>query len=121
MQAGLVGVLVLALCMTLVSITGCHESPRPIGIRMRKVSQFEDELKRYQAFPEPKAIAISGDVQGIYSMGYSSGAPSRADAMREALEDCEERRAIRGIEGACVLYAVNDEVISLDESHTVPE
>jgi hypothetical protein len=88
---------------------------------MRKVSQFEDEMKRYRAFPEPKAIAISGDAHGVYAMGYSSGAPSRADAIREALKDCEERRSIRGIEGSCVLHAVNDEVIGSDESHSDAE
>ena len=34
----------------------CQESARPIGIRLKKVSQFEDEMKRYQKFDLHKAF-----------------------------------------------------------------
>jgi hypothetical protein len=104
---------------------GCRESIRPIGVRLKKTSQFENEMKRYHEFDPHKAIAVAGDVQGAYAMGYAVGAASQEQAIREAFAECQKRRSERRIAGDCSLYAIDDNVFGRNESEAseavVPE
>jgi hypothetical protein len=101
----------LMLLVAAVPLGGCHGSARPIGIPLKKTSQFESEMNHYRALEPHKAIAVAGDVGGRYAMGYAHGLPSREAAIAEALAHCEQRRKDRRIEAECRLHAIGDEVV----------
>jgi len=56
-----------------------------------------------------RAIAVAGDLNGVYASGFAYAYPIQALANDEALENCEERRIDRRIEGECRLYAIDDD------------
>lgn len=102
----------LALMVAASPLSGCRGPAKPIGIPLKATSQFENEMKRYHEFGPHKAIAVAGDVGGLYVMGYGQSLPSREAAISEALAYCEERRKDRQIEAECRLHAVGDDVVA---------
>ena len=91
------------------AIGGCMRSGgSPMGIPLREVTRFESEWKNYQRLGPRKALAVAGDLDGVYVSGFAFAYPIQALANDEALESCEERRADRRIEDECRLYAIGD-------------
>lgn len=93
-----------------VLLAGCSAKV-PLGIALRNRSQFENEWSSYLRMAPSKALAVAGDVTTTHVVGYAHDAASDEHAVREAIAACEQRRDDRRIEGACRLYAVNEEVV----------
>jgi hypothetical protein len=83
----------------------------PMGIRLRTMTRFESEWKNYQRLGSLKALAVAGDLNGVYVSGFAYAYPIQSLANDEALENCEERRADRRVEDACRLYAIGDDQV----------
>ncbi len=89
---------------------GCFRSGgSPMGVPLKSTTQFEAEWRNYQRLSGLKALAVSGDLRGVYVSGFAWAYPLQEPANEEALENCEERRADRRVEPACRLYAIGDE------------
>ena len=100
--------LMLVLC--LIAAGGCMRSGgSPMGIPLRGMTQFDSEWKGYQDLGPRKAIAVAGDLNGVYVSGFAYAYPIQSLANDEALENCEERRRDRRIEGECRLFAIGDD------------
>jgi hypothetical protein len=82
-----------------------------MGIPLREMSQFDSEWKNYQCLGSLKALAVAGDLNGVYVSGFAYLYPLQALANDEALENCEERRADRRVEEECRLYAIGDDPV----------
>jgi hypothetical protein len=80
-----------------------------MGVPLRSRTQFEAEWRSYQRLTGLKALAVAGDLKGVYVSGFAWAYPVQEIANDEALENCTERRADRSVEGACRLYAIGDE------------
>ena len=107
----------VALASCLLAAGGCMRSGgSPMGIPLRTMTQFESEWKNYQRLGSLKALAVAGDLNGVYVSGFAYAYPIQALADDEALENCEERRADRRIEDACRLYAIGDDRVQESES-----
>jgi len=101
-----------ALGVLLFAVGGCMRSGgSPMGIPLREMTQFDSEWKNYQRLGSLKALAVAGDLNGVYVSGFAFAYPVQALANDEALENCEERRADRRVEDACRLYAIGDDRI----------
>ena len=101
-----------ALGVLLFVVGGCMRSGgSPMGIPLRTMTQFESEWKNYQRLGSLKALAVAGDLNGVYVSGFAYAYPIQALANDEALENCEERRADRRVEEECRLYAIGDDQI----------
>jgi hypothetical protein len=87
-----------------------------MGIPLREMSQFDSEWKNYQRLRSLKALAVAGDLNGVYVSGFAFAYPVQALANDEALENCEERRADRRVEQECRLYAIGDDRVDETES-----
>jgi hypothetical protein len=87
---------------------GCAALRAPVGIPVRAQTRFRTEWRDYLWLPGEKAIAVAGDVEGLYVSGVAHGLASAEAAVREAVARCERRRVDRGIAAACRLYAVGD-------------
>jgi len=99
-----------ALAVCLLAAGGCLRSGgSPMGIPLREVTQFESEWKNFQRLRPLKALAVAGDLDGVYVSGFAYAYPIQALANAEALENCDERRADRRVEQECRLYAIGDE------------
>ena len=83
-----------------------------MGIPLREMTQFESEWKNFQRLRPRKALAVAGDLDGVYVSGFAYAYPIQALANAEALENCDERRADRRIEQECRLYAVGNEPLA---------
>ena len=83
-----------------------------MGIPLREMTQFESEWKNFQRLRPLKALAVAGDLNGVYVSGFAYAYPIQALANAEALENCDERRADRRIEQECHLYAVGNEPLA---------
>jgi len=60
-------------------------------------------------------MAIAGDPRrDRWVTGAVGGQATRSQAEAEALRQCRERRGMRRMQAACVLYAVGDEVVWRD-------
>jgi hypothetical protein len=81
----------------------------PMGVPLREMTQFDSEWKNYQHLGSMKAIAVAGDLNGVYVSGFAFAYPMQMLANDEALENCEERRVDRRIEGECRLYAIDND------------
>jgi len=81
----------------------------PMGVPLREMTQFESEWKNYQRLRPLKALAVTGDLNGVYVSGFAFAYPVQSLANDEALENCEERRVDRRIEIECRLYAIGDD------------
>jgi hypothetical protein len=79
-----------------------------IGIPLRAKTRFRAEWRDYLTLPEEKAIAVAGDVEGLYVSGVAHGLTSAEAAVREAVARCERRRADRWIAAPCRPYAVGN-------------
>ncbi len=89
---------------------GCMRSGgSPMGVPLRRSTQFESQWRSYQRLSGLKALAVAGDLRGVYAAGFAFSYPIQALANDEALETCEQRRADRRIEDPCRLYAIGDE------------
>ena len=105
-----VPVKLVALASCLLAAGGCMRSGgSPMGIPLRTMTQFESEWKNYQRLGSLKALAVAGDLNGVYVSGFAYAYPIQALANDEALENCEERRTDRRVEDACRLYAIGDD------------
>ena len=78
-----------------------------MGIPLRTTSRFEAEWTSYLALPPHKALAVAGDVEGVYVSATACGDPSAQVASDRALRACEQRRKDRRIESGCQIYAVD--------------
>jgi hypothetical protein len=117
-----VGFILLAIfAATILAQSGCRENTRRIGVRLKKTSQFENEIKRYHDFAPHKAIAVAGDVWGAYAIGYAVEAASQREAVSEALDECDKHRSERRIADDCRLHAIDDDIIGEDEDHPTAE
>ncbi len=94
-----------------VLLVGCSAKP-PMGVALRSHSQFESEWGSYLKMAPSKALAVAGDITKTHVVGYAHDAASDEHAAREAIAACEKRRGDRRIEGACRLYAVNEEIVA---------
>jgi hypothetical protein len=104
------------LVASLVAVGGCFRSGgSPMGVALKSRTQFESEWRGYQRLTGMKALAVAGDLQGVYVSGFAWAYPVQKPANREALENCEERRADRRVEPECRLYAVGDERLGAAE------
>jgi hypothetical protein len=81
----------------------------PMGVPLRETTQFESEWKNYQRLGSLKALAVTGDLSGVYVSGFAFAYPIQALANDEALENCDERRVDRRLADACRLYAIGDD------------
>jgi hypothetical protein len=92
------------------AVAGCMRSGgSPMGVPLRERTQFESQWRSYQRLSGLKALAVAGDLEGVYVSGFAFSYPIQALADDEALETCEQRRTDRRIEDACRLYAIGDE------------
>jgi len=64
--------------------------------------------------PDERAIAVSGDLEGLWVAGATGGHRTRLAASEEALAECERRRRVRRVAAPCHLYAVGDRRILVD-------
>jgi hypothetical protein len=83
----------------------------PIGLELRSSGRFDTEWRAYLKLPPHKSVAIAGDVEGRYVIGYGFEKATRAAASSAAMEDCNLRRADKRIEDSCRIVAVDDEMI----------
>ena len=65
---------------------------------------------QYREFPDARAIAIAGNPAAVWVGGAAAGLATTGEAEREALAECERRRARRRLQAPCVVYAVGSEV-----------
>jgi hypothetical protein len=107
--------LVFSCCAALV-VSGCISSGSPMGVTFKSRTQFEVEWSAYLEMAPHKAMAIAGDIDSQYVLGYSHAYPTEASAIDEALEACEERRTDRRMEAPCKLYASSDELRDASEA-----
>jgi hypothetical protein len=83
----------------------------PMGIEVKSVTQFQSEWRAYSRHVGFKALAVAGDLEGVYVSGYAYAYPSEDMAIEAAFEYCEGRRTDRRITEKCRLYAVGDDVV----------
>ena len=88
-----------------------------MGVPLRTTTQFESEWRSYQRLTGLKALAVAGDLNGVYVSGFAWGYPIQRLANQEALENCEERRRDRRVEDACRLYATGDDLVEDAETN----
>ena len=98
------------LAATLLStlVAGCYRSP--IGMPLPSAPRFKAEWKNYSRLEPNKALAIAGDTQGTYVIGYAFAQSSEPAAVQAAMDACEARRADRRIEAPCRTYAIGERV-----------
>jgi len=89
---------------------GCASWGTPIGIPLRNKTRFASEWKKYEGMAGFKALAVAGNLGGIYVSGWTSDYCEQQEATAEALQRCEERRRDRKISGPCRIYAVGNEI-----------
>lgn len=93
-------------------LTACSRSARTIGISMSAApTRFEREWRAYRKHPPQKALAVAGNLMGLYVSGVAFGDSSDILAREQALSNCEQRRADRRLEAACRMYAIGDTVL----------
>ena len=86
------------LTASLLAVGGCFRSGgSPMGVPLRSTTQFESEWSGYQRLTGLKALAVAGDLRGVYVSGFAWAYPAQEFANDEALENCEERRADRRV------------------------
>jgi hypothetical protein len=96
--------------LILLALPGCWLPSQPIGIEMRNKTRFESEWQAYLDLPGPKALAVAGDLDGVYASGFAAGASNEQEATDQALRDCDDRRADRRIADPCQTYAIGDRI-----------
>ena len=101
--------LAFLLLLAAISAGGCRSGASPMGVEFKRRTQFESEWSRYRELEPNKAVAIAGDIEGRYVLGYAHALASEASAIEAALADCERRRADRNLDAPCRLFAVNAE------------
>lgn len=89
-------------------VPGCHRHPS-LGIPLRATPRFEAEHRLYTKLDGHKSLALAGERQAQFVLGYSYGMQNTAAASRAALHDCDERRRQRRIEAPCRIIAIDDE------------
>jgi hypothetical protein len=87
----------------------------PMGIPLREMTQFDSEWKNYQRLGPLKALAVAGDLNGVYVSGFAFAYPIQVLANDEALENCEERRVDRRVADECHLFAIGDDRVQKAE------
>ena len=90
----------------LIAADGCSSKPKPMGVELQKETRFQSEWKKYLELPQYKAIAVAGDINGVYASGVSQGQSDWQVAVIEALKQCEARRKERGITQPCSTFAI---------------
>ncbi len=88
------------------ALAACTLPQRTLGIEMREQSRFQQQWKRYQKLEDFKALVIAGDVEGVYVSGFSYEMASTDEAVRAALDLCEQRRTDRRIVAPCRTVAI---------------
>jgi hypothetical protein len=99
-RAARAGALALALSLACVS-DGVSPHPKLAAV-----------WKSYQKLPAVRALAIAGDPRRDRWISAASGGHAElSEAVEGALIGCRSRRAARRMRAACVLYAVEDEIV----------
>ena len=105
------GALALLLA-SLVGSAGCSSSVQPIGLPLNDRTRWESEWKRYLRFADQKALAAAGDIQGQFVSGIASGKATQEEAVKAALDDCEQRRVDRRLSDECRIHAIGNELVT---------
>jgi hypothetical protein len=92
--------------VALVAAAGCGSKREPMGVELQKQTRFQSEWKKYLQLPQFKAMAVAGDINGVYASGVSQGQSDWQVAVVEALKQCESRRKERGITQPCSTFAI---------------
>lgn len=90
----------------------CNLGPGRIGVRLEKMPRFDWEWGRYLEIPGCKSLAVAGNPEGVYVSGVASESESLEEAIGEALALCDARRADRGVDEVCQIYAVGDRPVA---------
>ena len=102
----------LLFVVCLLPLVGCYLSPRPVGVKLRKRTQFESEWRAYLNLSPFKSLAVAGDLNGVYVSGFAHDSATQELADEEALRHCQQRRRDRRIDEPCRTYAVGDEEVA---------
>jgi hypothetical protein len=89
-------------------LAGCFRLASPIGVPLPQTNRFEAEWRDYRNLEPNKALAVAGDMSGVYVTGYAFGNASETGAVQAALQACDARRVDRRIASPCRTYAVGD-------------
>jgi len=76
-----------------------------------KKSLFERRFERYRSVALPKAMAVAGDLDGVWAAGYAHRGTSAGLSIIEALERCDRNRSRFGIAAECRIYAVGNQIV----------
>jgi len=92
-------------------LCACAREHGPIGLQLRSSGRFDSEWNHYLQLEAHKSLALAGDVEGRYVIGYGFEEATLAEAMTAAIDDCDLRRADKRIEDPCKIVAVDDALI----------
>ena len=92
----------------------------PMGNPIPEQSRFAKEWDRYLTLPGAKAMALAGDVEITFTMGYAWGLEDDEAAIERARVECIVRRALRNLEPQCRIHAVGNRVLDPTESSAPP-
>jgi hypothetical protein len=74
--------------------------------------KLEEFWRDYVKLDDHKAIAVAGSLRGSrWVVGASAGHPDVEAAAKAALAECGERRVLRRVQAACVLYAQDSKIV----------
>lgn len=66
---------------------------------------------KFLSMPHQRAFALAGDPDGVWVGATVGGYRSPMEAEREALKQCEQRRAQRKLASECRLYATSHQIV----------
>ncbi len=76
-----------------------------------KKTPFERQFERYRSVALPKAMAVAGDLTGVWAAGHAHRGTSAGLAIVDALERCDRSRHRFGITTECRIYAVGNQIV----------
>ncbi len=97
------------LLLVAVLMCACSGQRGPTGLQQRAIGRFDSEFHHYLQFAPHKSLALAGDVEGRFVIGYGFDEITVDAAESAAISDCELRRRDKRIEDPCRIVAVDDE------------
>ncbi|MEM6837101.1 MAG: hypothetical protein AAF609_09610 [Cyanobacteria bacterium P01_C01_bin.120] len=73
--------------------------------------EFALDFQFYSESPEYKSMFVSADDQGLLGYGWAEGEASQEAADAAAQADCQDDLLEIGVEAACEIYAIGDEIV----------
>jgi len=98
---------VLALGLLFSLTAACATSPP----RKQPHRGIERLWSDFRSLPQPSALALAGDPDGIWVAGAASGESSQAAAEQAALAACAAKRGARRMQSPCRLYATDGMIV----------